>query len=333
MTARARTVEIDPEGLHHLATELRPVVAGLVTRSDPAPTDDPPSAAARTEAAARRAVVANAINFGSGFHDVVDKEPGLSGARTMALRLDRALDALVGGDPTAATGRRTPDPGDPAATGPALDWLRSFDPGRAAAVFGQSLDHPEQAELMDWFAQGLQDLGHLVAKRYGGTFSGLVEAADGSAQTLASALLALPQYRDTATHDGGRVHFLKRAQITAADVARLLPGWPPARFRDLDQLTAFADNLVPHVLRLDGVLRVDEELVARIDRRELLEPGGSAEVELRAAGVTAVERLVGELRSEDLPVRAMDLDLVLWERGAGARYKARPRARSRCPFY
>ena len=47
--------------------------------------------------------------------------------------------------------------------------------------------------------------------------------------------------------------FYKRAQIVAADLA--LAG--VARFRDLDRLTIFADNLVPHVLRCDGVLVYD----------------------------------------------------------------------------
>ena len=44
--------------------------------------------------------------------------------------------------------------------------------------------------------------------------------------------------------------FFKRAQIAAADLA--LAGIAPAD--DLGELTLFADNLVPHVLRVDGVL-------------------------------------------------------------------------------
>ena len=47
--------------------------------------------------------------------------------------------------------------------------------------------------------------------------------------------------------------FYKRAQIVPNDLA--VAG--VADFRDLDRLTIFADNLVPHVLRVDGVLRYD----------------------------------------------------------------------------
>ncbi len=56
--------------------------------------------------------------------------------------------------------------------------------------------------------------------------------------------------------------FYKRAQITPSDLA--LAG--VAEFDDLDRLTIFADNLVPHVLRVDGVLRY-EDCAGGADRR------------------------------------------------------------------
>ncbi len=82
--------------------------------------------------------------------------------------------------------------------------------------------------------------------------------------------------------------FFKRAQIAAADLA--LAGIAPAD--DLAELTLFADNLVPHVLRVDGVLEVDPELVARIESEQLLEHDSPEEVELRACALHAVELLV-----------------------------------------
>ena len=82
--------------------------------------------------------------------------------------------------------------------------------------------------------------------------------------------------------------FFKRAQLAAADLH--LQGIAPAR--DLAALTLFADNLVPHVLRIDGVLAFDDALVARIDRGELLAHDAPEEVEIRACAVHAVELLV-----------------------------------------
>src|SRR5438132_558734 len=95
--------------------------------------------------------------------------------------------------------------------------------------------------------------------RIDGSFDALVGAADGSAVRLVELLQAMPMYRDVATYNGRTVPFLKRAQITASDIGT---------FGDLDQLTIFADNLLPHVLRLDGVLTVEPALVALIEAGE-----------------------------------------------------------------
>jgi hypothetical protein len=102
-----------------------------------------------------------------------------------------------------------------------------------------------------------------------------------------------------------------------------------AAFADLRRLTMFADNLVPHVLRLDGVLAFAPALVARIERGELVEHGSRPEVEIRACALHAVE-LMAAARPDSC---AADIDQVLWLRGGEPRYKASPRHRSRCTAY
>jgi Potential Queuosine, Q, salvage protein family len=121
------------------------------------------------------------------------------------------------------------------------------------------------------------------------------------------------------------VPFFKRAQIAAADLH--LIGVAPAG--DIDRLTLFADNLVPHVLRLDGILEFDPELVEQIEAGRLLEHGSPPEVEIRACALHAVELLVAAHGS----MTATAVDNALWNRGALARYKARPRHRARSTAY
>ena len=232
----------------------------------------------------------NAVNFGSGWFPTLRKPPGLSGFRTVEAGLR--------------------------ARGP---WraaeLRELAAAEVADVLGQDRDH----ELMALFAGALREIGAHVEERHGGSFAAV--AADGSATAVAAELAELAMWQDVSDYDGRTVPFFKRAQIAAAD---LLPD-----ARDLPRLTLFADNLVPHVLRLDGVLRFDPELVARIDREELIEHGSPAEVEIRACAVHAVELLVAAHGA----TTATAADHALWRRGAGARYKARPRHRSRTTAY
>jgi hypothetical protein len=175
------------------------------------------------------------------------------------------------------------------------------------------LDQPRDHELMALYAQALRDLGRFLGDR---TVLDLVLQAGGSAERLAQALaggMAL-------FHDPG---FFKRAQITPSDLA--LAGIAP--FADLDRLTIFADNLVPHVLRCDGVLVYDDELAALVDAGAIL-PLGGPEREIRACAVHVCEQVAARLG-----VSAQTLDHWLWNRGQAAELKARPRHRTRCVYY
>jgi hypothetical protein len=249
-----------------------------------------------------------AVNYGSGWHPVLRKAPGLSGARTVAA-------ALAGW----WTGRGGVSPGD----------VRRTGPGDVAGILGQDRSG-EGGQLMRLYAAGLAQLGAWVEDEHGGSWLAVVEAARGSAARLAGLLAELPQWQDRAAHAAcSQVWFAKRAQLAAGDLA--LAGL--ASFDDVDRLTVMADNLVPHVLRLDGLLQVDPGLVARIEAGDLLRPGEEGEVELRAFAVHAGERLVDELARRGFSIPAAELDRRLWWRGRLPRYKARPRHRARSTWY
>lgn len=257
-------------------------------------------------------VTLDAINFGSGYFPHLRKRPGLSGYFTVASALTERFRAA--GPYSAAE----------------LARLSAAD---CAAVFGQSLADPVVAELMGLFAQALNDLGAYLARRWDGSFTALVAAAGGSADALVRLLAEMPFFRDVEPYAGDEVPFYKRAQLTAADLALALADQPLGQFTDLDRLTIFADNLVPHVLRLDGVLTYTDELVARIAREELIPAGSPEEVEIRACAVHAVELIAGHLRGQGHAVTAAGLDYLLWNRGQEPAYKAVPRHRTRTVYY
>jgi hypothetical protein len=150
---------------------------------------------------------------------------------------------------------------------------------------------------------------------------------------LVAELDRIDEYHDVATYHGYRVPLYKRAQITVFDLAEAFGRRGLGSFDDLDRLTMFADNLVPHVLRVDGVLEFHPDLVARIDAGDDITSGSEPEVEIRAVALAAVESMVGHLRSLGRTVTAGELDSVLWNRGAGDRYKGVPRHRTRCVYY
>ena len=245
-------------------------------------------------------LILDAINFGSGWFPTLRKRPGLSGYGTIAVGLRDRVDK-----------HGTWSAGE----------LAELDPQSVAAVFGQDPHH----ELMALFAQSLNDMGRHVLAEHEGSFTALVDAAGGSAVTLARHLGGWSSFADCSRYLELEVPFLKRAQIAAADLHRA----GVAAFGDLDRLTLFADNLVPHVLRLDGVLRFDSGLVRRIDAGELIEHDSLEEIEIRACALQAVE-LITAARPE---ARAADIDEILWIRGGQPHSKTSPRHRSRCRAY
>lgn len=256
-------------------------------------------------------VTVNAVNFGSGFFPVLQKRPGLSGSRTVFAALLEHFERV----------------------GPmSIDDLRAATAAGCSELFGQPPDGPAHA-LMEWFASAWRSLGQALADRWDGSAVHLVEEAGGQAADLARLLATIDGWDDVATHAGHPVPLYKRAQIVPAHLAMAFGGDGHGHFDDLDDLTIFADNLVPHVLRIDGVLRFEAALVEQIDRGELLEPGSPEEVEIRAVAVHAAELLVARLREQGHPATAMGLDQVLWGRGAEPRYKAHPRHRARTTAY
>jgi hypothetical protein len=258
-------------------------------RLDGAPQASAPGAIdGEPEDVARHLLTLDTINFGSGWFPTLRKRPGSSGYNSLAAALREHF----------------------AANGP---WsnaqLRAIDTRAVATALGQAADH----ELMALYAQALRSLGAWLGER--GVLVAIASAR-GSAERFAASLAeGMALYADRG--------FYKRAQIASANLA--LAG--VAEWDDLDRLTIFADNLVPHVLRCEGVLVYDPRLATRIDSGRLLR-SGPQEQEIRACAVQACELL-----AERLGVPPRVLDNWLWNRGQEPEYKARPRHRCRCVYY
>jgi hypothetical protein len=291
---RARYVRID--------SERASAYIGTLPVGTPAPEPDPEAHlldGTREELAAFWMTL-DAINFGSGWFPTLRKRDGRSGYFTVATGIKSRF---AGQGPWTATA------------------LSQIDAAEIADVLGQDPDH----ELMALFARSLNDLGERVATEYGGRFAGVTDSAESSAVALVDRLARWDAFADTSRYDELTVPFLKRAQISAANLAHA----GVAAFHDLDRLTMFADNLVPHVLRIDGILTYDPDLLIRIEQGVLIEHDSREEIEIRACALHAVELIAAE-RTGAL---AADIDAVLWNRGQEQRYKNELRHRSRCTAY
>ena len=270
-------------------------------------------AAGTTEETAAYVLALDAINFGSGYFAVAQqKNLGLEYA-DLALALRRAFDENT---------LKTP-----------AQWA-VVTPAVCHDVFGiPAQADPALDELMMLFAKHLNEAGAAVHAHYQGQVLNLLADCQKSAVRLAELVAAWPGFADVTTYNDTLVPIYKRAQILAADMHLALGGQGLADFDDLDQLTIFADNMVPHVLRYDGILTYAADLAAAIDAGELIAPDTAEEVELRAVSIHAVECLVTVAQAQGQSVSALDLDRIIWNRGYAQDYISKPAHRTMTVWY
>ncbi|MFH1158533.1 MAG: queuosine salvage family protein [Pseudomonadota bacterium] len=245
----------------------------------------------------------DSVNFGSGYFPF---------AEDYGIRLDYAV---VAGSLKKAFERgelRKPE-----------QWVKATPEDFSRMLHVPMGAHPKLDELLSLFAGHLRKTGEKILSGYGGEPLRLLEAADYSAAKLADIVAEWDSFRGVHTYKGRKIPCLKRAQILAADLNLALSG-----FADMDKLTTFADNLVPHVLRCDGILEYDAELTSKIDNGVLLPSGSGEEIEIRAAAVHAVELMRQAARDQGHAVTSVNLDHLLWHRGHEPALRAKPTHRT-----
>ncbi|HDH88103.1 MAG TPA: hypothetical protein ENF36_08730 [Desulfobacteraceae bacterium] len=198
----------------------------------------------------------------------------------------------------------------------------------------QILGGKGELQLMEERIRILNELGAFLISRYNGEANRLVEAAENSTLKLVELLVEnLHSFRDEAEYYDTKIYFYKRAQIFAADPYGAFAGKDWGFFKDIDNLTAFADYKLPQVLRHVGVFRYSPSLEHKVDNNILLDPGSPEEIEIRANTIWAVELIRLQLKRMGRNLRAFEIDWILWNLGQQRRFKEKPYHRTVTIYY
>lgn len=171
------------------------------------------------------------------------------------------------------------------------------------------VDATVEIPLLKQRVRNLNQAGSYLRDQYQGEMMHLLESVAFSAPRLAEKVATeIASFRDGAHYDGQWIWILKRAQILGSDLSQLTARYPEFVMHQTEQLTAFADYRLPHILRHYGVLTYSTMLDKRVLRGNHIEPGEPAEVEIRAATIQCCEML-----KQSLPHRSSaDIDVGLW---------------------
>ena len=123
------------------------------------------------------------------------------------------------------------------------------------------------------------------------------------------------RFRDTSTYLEEEVHFLKLAQLAFWGIHRELAKDGEFYIEDMENMTAFADYIVPVALEKMGIVTYADKLKNKIEQGVLIESDSIEEIEIRAATLFVTAQLTEEInkvKAEEEKIIIPQLDFKLW---------------------
>ena len=204
---------------------------------------------------------------------------------------------------------------------PILDanFCASISQEQVEEIFESSTE--TKAPLLQKRVEVIREFGTVLLEKFDGKFENLIKQCKGDAVKLVDLIEEnFACFRDGGFYQGTAVKFLKRAQIVVADIHACFHGKDLGHFRNIEELTTFADYRIPQCLVYWNILKYKPELVEILDKE--IESGSVYEVEIRGTTIHAVDALVealNKLAAENpsefgsVTLNAIVVDFFLWE--------------------
>ena len=210
------------------------------------------------------------------------------------------------------------------------DFLATISPEYLARILNGNVEIPLFVER--W--RNTQELGRVLRDHFGGSAARLVESANADATQLARLVAEnISSFNDTTLYKNRAVSFFKRAQILAGDLYGSFNGKKWGAFKNLRDLTAFADYKLPQILRAWGILHYAPSLARRVNAKKTLVKDSAEEIEIRASMIWAVELLRDALAQRGRELDSVQMDWFLWETSQGNIKGMKPYHRVRTIYY
>lgn len=162
----------------------------------------------------------------------------------------------------------------------------------------------------------IRESGQVLLEKFGDSVHEIFRAADGSALELVRIVTSeFESFRDQCCFEGEMVRIYKRAQILVADAWACFEGTSWGKFRDIDEITMFADYRVPQILHTLGCLVYSPRLTHHIQKGEEILWASHWEIEIRGCSIWAVELIKRQIQRQypNVDINAILLDFYLWD--------------------
>lgn len=163
----------------------------------------------------------------------------------------------------------------------------------------------------------LHEVGTSLLENFDGSFENCVRKAKNNAVTLLNLIVEnFKCFRDEAIYKGHNVAIYKRAQILIGDIWACFDGKGLGYFKDINEITMFADYRVPQTLLYYGIFEYSENLMSKLKKNVILKNGEEAEVEIRGCSIHAVELLkdcAQKILKNNEKINSVLIDHFLWD--------------------
>jgi len=158
----------------------------------------------------------------------------------------------------------------------------------------------------------LNEIGQTLVESYDGRFHTFIRdcapamyaGGDGVLERLVS---EFPRFDDTSDYHGTEVRIHKLAQLGFWMLHRALYAMGDWQLTDLEDMTTFADYIVPVGLNVTGILEYHPDLDRRIRNGEMISRDSDEEIEIRAHTLYATALLTDEINA----IRPFDKQLLI----------------------
>lgn len=124
------------------------------------------------------------------------------------------------------------------------------------------------------------------------------------------------RFDDYSNYNNQSVYFLKLAQLAFWGIHRELSSSKYFSIEDMENMTAFADYIIPVALNQMLITAYSPELINKISHGEMIEKDSEEEIEIRAVTLFVTAKLtdaINQLKSQEEKIIIPQLDFRLWK--------------------
>ena len=194
-------------------------------------------------------------------------------------------------------------------------YMRDMDLKEFKRIFTGNIEMP----MADEKVEILNNVGDTLVTKYNGDWINFVDDGpkklyDNGEGLVERLVRDFKRFDDHSIFENEKVYFLKLAQLAFWGIHRELS---KSYFfiEDMENMTAFADYIIPVALESFGIVKYSSELKEKIDTGILIDRDSIEEIEIRSTSIYVTAKLtelINNYKNEEEKIIIPQLDFKLW---------------------